>query len=317
MNDYQDAIIRRAVWIALVGLTGAGVSLAAPPDHPAEATAHVVQAPAPTASVAPAETARAAAPSHSQSPAPTVAQTPAPTRTNENQGRTTAAEQHVDQRDRQGHAVGRRDNNGLNSSNGYYPLGYAYGYLNPTWSPYDGGPSYPGQFVQPDQTDSSPANNSIDTMPESPAVAPLTAVASSSTNAALSASPQWRDADLKVRVAQNQYDSAAARVMGKLRSDPAYQQALAFKERDADQLAVIQSKNSTPSIDRTAPVATAKLDAAQTITQLENQAIVADPQASAAKSDLDAAIAHRNEIGAAIEAALPKPAPAPSPNPAR
>jgi hypothetical protein len=186
-------------------------------------------------------------------------------------------------------------------------LGYGYDYWNSNWYPYNYGPDYPGQFVQggADQStaaESAGAPSSVDTL------SPTPTTAASVPDSALLASPQWRDADAQVRIAQGKYDAAVEVVKTKLRSEPAYQAALLSKERDAQQLAAIQSKNPAPSIDRTAPAATAKLDAAETITRMESAAIQADPQASAAKSDLDAAIAHRDEIGRAVDATVPRPA---------
>jgi len=132
---------------------------------------------------------------------------------------------------------------------------------------------------------------------------------SAALNAALMASPQWRQADAQVRIAQAEYDTAKAQVLAQLQTQPAYQQALARKQQDAQKVESLKAKDPAPSIERAAPIATAKLDAAQAVTQMESAALLADPQASAAKIKLDVAIARRDEARQAAQAALPKSTP--------
>jgi hypothetical protein len=214
-------------------------------------------------------------------------------------------------------------------NNGYYPLGYASAFWDPNWTPYGDSnnypnnyngngysPAYPAQFTQPaenDQTEPPSVNSQAIPTGTAQTVAPAPTgpdVTSAALKSALLASPQWRDADEQVRIDQSQYDSASAIVLAKLRAQPAYQQALAQKAADAQKIASIKAKDPNAPIDRTEAVATAKLDAAQSVTQMENAAIAADPRASAAKVKLDTAIAQRQEIRQAIESAAPRPVPA-------
>jgi hypothetical protein len=123
------------------------------------------------------------------------------------------------------------------------------------------------------------------------------------------ASPQWRDADAKVKIAQAAYDAASSRVLAQLRTQPDYQQALARKQQDARKLTSLKTKDPNPPIARAAPIAKAKLDAAKSVTDMENAALMADPQASAANAQLKAAIVQRDEVRQAVESALPKATP--------
>jgi CCR4-NOT transcriptional regulation complex NOT5 subunit len=216
-----------------------------------------------------------------------------------------------------------RENRGRNLNNGnygypgyaYYPFAPAYDYWNPYWNNYNNtnGPTYPGQFTQPDAAVSEPDESANQTLsaPTNPEVTPPPPSApdttSASLNSALIASPQWRDADAQVRLAQSEYDAASAIILAQLRTQPAYQQALAQKAADAQKLNSIEKKDPAPPMDRTESAATAKLTAAQTLTQMETAALAADPHASGAKAKLDAAVINRLEVRRQIEASVPKP----------
>jgi hypothetical protein len=195
-----------------------------------------------------------------------------------------------------------------------YPLGALYDYWNPYWNAYDGYGSYnynqatyPGQFGENNADVEQPAEATVDAV-----IPPRQAeddAASPVLRSALLASPQWREADEQVKIAQAQYDTAAAKVLEKLKAQPSYQQAVARKDQDAQRVAWLKAKDPDPSISRAAPVATAKLDAAKVVTDMQNAALATDPQASVAKVKLDTALARRDEARQAVEAQIRKSAP--------
>jgi hypothetical protein len=295
-----------AIAVLALSLARCALSVAAPDQTP---VAHSAAAPAPAAR--PAEPAQvAAAPSITNSPRAAAPQSTGTT------ARSAPIDRHSGNGDKREDRSNRNQN--LNSGNygyagfGYYPYLPAYNYWNPYYNNYNGS-VYPGQFTQPDTAITEPNESADQTLsaPVTPEVTPPQPAAVDTTSAALNsaliASPQWRDADAQVRSAQSEYDAASAIVLAQLRTQPAYQQALAQKAADAQKLNSIEKKNPTPPMDRTQSAASAKLSAAETVTQMETAALAADPRASAAKAKLDAAVTNRLEIRRQIEASLPRP----------
>jgi hypothetical protein len=189
----------------------------------------------------------------------------------------------------------------------YWGNGYdGYNYYN--------GPQYPGQFQQQDTAVAEPdsQSSSIQTVPTAPVPPSEPDTDSAVLKSALFASPQWRVADEQVRIAQSEYDSASAVVLAQLRAKPDYQQAVAQKAADGKKVASLTAKEPGAPIEQKEAIATKKLDAAQTVTQMETAALAADPRASAAKGKLDAAIAQRTETRQAIEAGIARSAPTPA-----
>jgi hypothetical protein len=214
-----------------------------------------------------------------------------------------------------------REHRAERNRNNYYPLGYPFVYFDPAWNGYgvfDDGNQSAYQLLpdeQPDQqnADFAPPYDQSANTPTPQAAAPAPPGGGSpALDSALIASPQWRDANAQLQVAQSEYDTARARVVAQLRNQPAFQQALATKQQDAQRVAALKARDPDATISNATTVATAKLDAAKQVTDMEAAALAADPQASAAKAKLDAAIAQRNEARQAVIASLPKPAsPAP------
>jgi hypothetical protein len=327
MNRKTDILLSGVACVAL-GFVSIAQVFAAPNQSsaaPAE-SAHASAAPAAPAERAPAPEPTRSAPAPTQQPTASPRTNPAPADTN--QGGVNQVQQNIINRsnaqaNQQAAGGAGNQNHIYGYANGYYPLGYASAFWNPNWSPYGQnnnyngyGPEYPAQFSQPpedSQTEPPSVNSQVipDVAPQiaTPTVPAEPQATSAALKLALIASPQWRDADEQVRIAQSQYDSASGIVLAQLRTQPAYQRALAQKAADAQKVASLKAKDPAAPIDRTEAVATAKLDAAQTVTQMENAAIAADPHASAAKIKLDTAIAQRQEARLAVESSLPHPAP--------
>jgi hypothetical protein len=195
----------------------------------------------------------------------------------------------------------------------YYPLGTSFNYWNPDWSPYndaygydDNQPNYPGQFEQSSADNADPNAQSANEVLVTPSPA-QGEVITPQLRTALMNSPPWRDADERVKVAQAGYEIAKARVISQLKTKPEYQQAVARKNQDAQQVDSLKTKDPSALMTRTESVATAKLDAAKAVTDMETAALAADPQASAAKMQLDSALAQRDEARQSVEAALTRP----------
>ena len=126
--------------------------------------------------------------------------------------------------------------------------------------------------------------------------------------AALQASPAYLAADAQVREAQTAYDAASEKVTDKLKQSPDYQQALQRKMADAAKVSANKAADPTASPEKAEPAAQAKLDAAKTVSDMEREALAADPQAVSAKSKLDICVAKRMAIRAQIQESLPNSA---------
>jgi hypothetical protein len=113
----------------------------------------------------------------------------------------------------------------------------------------------------------------------------------------------------ELKKAQNAYESASARALEKVKSDPQYQTLVKQRDQAADQVEAVQAGAKIPSPERATPAAEKKLDLSTKITRMEQDAIAADPQASAAKArmvDLNERLtAMRKQAQAAGAAAAP------------
>jgi hypothetical protein len=326
--EYRNNRLSGAV-LAVAAATVLGVprTFAAPAVHADDGAR---SAPAPEAAVepphaAPADASRPpeagpAAPTAARGAARPVEASPAAAQTpSVNTGRqdssasinsSAVGEHHDDQ-----HGDYRKEHREDQNRNGYFPLGYSFAYFDPAWSGYgvfDNGNQSAYQLLpneQPDQQNADFAPSDDQSLnPPTPQTAAAPGGGSPALDSALMASPQWRDANAQVQIAQSEYDTAWTRVIAQLRQQPAFQQALAKKEQDAQRVAALKTNDPNPAISTAAAAATAKLDAAKQVTDMEAAALAADPQASAAKAKLDVAIARRNEARQAVIASLPKPA---------
>jgi len=174
-------------------------------------------------------------------------------------------------------------NGGWNS--GWYGNGYSNnGYYNDvTFSP---------------SNNSAPADNS-GSLPETPAPTQSAQTPAGSEAEVVNEvdhSPQMTAANTAVQSAQTAYDSARQQVLAKLKSNPQYQQALAQRHQASSNLrAAKASPSSMPTI---VDAASAKMNAADEVTRMEESAIAGDPSASAAKMHLDQVVAARDALRA-------------------
>jgi hypothetical protein len=107
---------------------------------------------------------------------------------------------------------------------------------------------------------------------------------------ALQGMPAYNQAMVEFKSAQAAYDDAVARVMDRLRQDPEYKRLVAQRDRADDRVEAVQAgARIAPNPDRVLPAAQQKLQVSSKITRMEQDAIAADPQASAAKAKLVAA----------------------------
>jgi hypothetical protein len=200
---------------------------------------------------------------------------------------------------------------------GIFPYGgYGFNYFAPNWYPYNNyGYGYGSSDPYPAQL--APQNSDQQASRPPDAYVPPPSPPSQPPTAALVTSPQWREADEQVKIAQSAYDREAARVLAQLKTNPDYREAVDRKNGQAQRVASLQTASATatpattPPTTQRAEVAMAKLDAAKTVTDMETAALGADPQATAAKAKLTAALARRDEAaqavqGAAVERAAPR-----------
>jgi hypothetical protein len=99
--------------------------------------------------------------------------------------------------------------------------------------------------------------------------------------------PAYNQAMVEFKAAQAAYDDAVARVMDRLRRDPEYQRLVAQRDHAENRVEAVQAgARIAPNPDRVLPAAQQKLQVSSKVTKMEQDAIAADPQASAAKAKL-------------------------------
>jgi hypothetical protein len=139
------------------------------------------------------------------------------------------------------------------------------------------------------------------TMEVERANAALAAVTAQLHRAKLEPTSAWKTAAEAVAAAQKQYDAAREAVMATLKSDPAYQGALAARAKaQADHNAM---DASTP-IEERYRIANAMVSTPQVIAALETGAIMNNPAAAKAKAALDAANAAEAALQTAFDQTL-------------
>lgn len=122
---------------------------------------------------------------------------------------------------------------------------------------------------------------------------------------AVDGSPQYREAMAQILRVWPEYARAAEQVLQRLRSNPAYQRALA-QQRDAEaKVANLRDRGGNVPAVNLVGAAQQALLARRAVRALEERAIDADPVASRAKQQLDQAIDRRNKVRDEIAAKLP------------
>ena len=106
------------------------------------------------------------------------------------------------------------------------------------------------------------------------------------------ADPSTDAANTAVQKAQSAYDRQRQKVINTLQNNPLYQSALAAKNAAR----VPEATPTTNPSQNILSAADAKLRASQTVTEMQEKAIAADPAAQAAKARLAQAIQHRNKL---------------------
>ena len=133
--------------------------------------------------------------------------------------------------------------------------------------------------------------------------------------AALNADPAYRQALADVARLQSRYDEASRKVLGRLKEDNAeYRRLLEFRDRAEDRVDAAQAASAAGTDPaKVAPAAQRKLEINTRITQLEQEAIRQDPEASAARKALEEANARvaamRQAAGAGVPTTPITPAP--------
>jgi hypothetical protein len=148
-----------------------------------------------------------------------------------------------------------------------------------------------------DRAANTPAN------PE-PAPAPAPAPAPGQGAAALDVDHAYRQLVADVARLQARYDDAVRKVLERLKKDNAdYRELLAQRDRADERVEAVQASSKLgPDPAKVAPAAQRKLDIKSRITQMEQDAIRNDPEASAARKDLEQATA---KLSAARKSAAP------------
>jgi hypothetical protein len=171
---------------------------------------------------------------------------------------------------------------------------YGNGYNNNGYNNTGNGTTYTPDGFNPDTDSNHPGTNSPTTIPSEPSAA---GVAAQVTNA-VDKSPEMVAANNAVQLAQVAYDQQRQQVLATLQDKPEYRQALARRHEAARDLkAAKASPTSAPAV---LDAATAKLDAADEVTKIQEQAIATDPAAAAAKTHLAETVADRDALRAKL-----------------
>jgi hypothetical protein len=164
---------------------------------------------------------------------------------------------------------------------GYMPYSWWYN-GDSYWSqPYENYPNNDQQANNGGTAPAAPAQN----MP-TPGSAPTPAQDQAKSTNQLEAAPSYRQAVADMAKAQAAYDSASAKVLEKLKTDPKYQSLIQQRDHAEDKVEAVQAAAKIPSPEQVTPIAQKKLDLSSKITHMEQDAIQADPDAAAAKSRL-------------------------------
>ena len=140
------------------------------------------------------------------------------------------------------------------------------------------------------------------TTPSVPATPSPAQIQAQSTNA-LQGMPAYSQAMVEFNAAQQAYQNASARVLAKLRKEPEYQRLVADRDRAEDHVEAVQAgANIPPNPERVTPAAQHKLNVSSKITKMEQDAIAADPEASAAKARMVEANARLSALRKQAEA---------------
>jgi hypothetical protein len=136
----------------------------------------------------------------------------------------------------------------------------------------------------------------------------LMQAASTRVRATWKANPELISAETDLAAKQSAYDAARNPVIAKLQQDPSYQQikeaaAKAEQEVDAARGDRPATRPAAPSPD-VIDAAKEKLEVKSALSNLEDKAIAADPDASKAKADLEAARSRMQVLQAQFQAVL-------------
>ena len=185
---------------------------------------------------------------------------------------------------------------------GWYGNGYGNGYNNYTGYNFTNDSGAYGQATENVQAQQ--------TYPTAPVVTGASAVANQAIIAnGVDKSPALIAANGSVNQAQLAYNEARERALASLRQKSEYQEALARRHSAAGEVHTAKvdagpTPPTAPPSDAVVAAATAKLQAGDEVTKLEEQAVATDPAASAAKARLEQASADRDSLKAQLTAQL-------------
>jgi hypothetical protein len=101
---------------------------------------------------------------------------------------------------------------------------------------------------------------------------------------ALEAMPEFRQLQAELGRAQAEYDRASAKALERVKASPEYQALVRQRDQAANEVEAVQASSRRPDPERVTPAAEEKLNVSARVTKMEQDAIAADPQASAAKA---------------------------------
>ena len=110
------------------------------------------------------------------------------------------------------------------------------------------------------------------------------------------ASPEWIDAQKRVKEAQDAYDAAAKPILDGLKAKPEYQQAVQRESDAKASVAAHQQNPATATPERLTTPATQALQAASEVTKMEDAALAADPTVAEHKAKVTEATAASNAL---------------------
>ena len=100
--------------------------------------------------------------------------------------------------------------------------------------------------------------------------------------------PAYSQAMLEFKAAQSAYEAASERVLAKLREDPGYRRLVAQRDRKTGEVEAVQAGAKVPpaASGQVLSAAQEKLNVSSKVTRMEQDAIAADAEASAAKAKM-------------------------------
>jgi hypothetical protein len=178
-----------------------------------------------------------------------------------------------------------------------YPWWYGDALLNSYYSSNDLSDSDNASAISPEKRPAATSAPIFEHFDRNEALATMD-LARMRAEAALESSPQWASANADLQNALAELTAARDRIRLALSSRADYQAAIEQKKSAEDLATALHERGAT--VDQTMPAAQRDLQASQSISRIEREAMANDPQLVEARARLQSAVAARQQLQAGL-----------------